>query len=113
MADPVTADHVTLTQPTTGGRNRFITQARLRFDGGSPLDVELGLESRDEPGQRIEFPSRTFESLSIEILADSAGYVPRYAGQSSLGFAEIAIGDDPPRQTETIRAADRPHRRRG
>jgi arabinofuranan 3-O-arabinosyltransferase len=103
LAAPVTTDHITLVQPTNGSRNRFITEARLRFDGGSPLVVELARESRDLPGQRISFPTRAFETLSIEILADSAGEVPRYAGQSSLGFAEIVIGDDPPRHDEAIR----------
>ncbi|HEX6569510.1 MAG TPA: alpha-(1-_3)-arabinofuranosyltransferase family protein, partial [Acidimicrobiales bacterium] len=102
LAGSVTTDHITLVQPTSGSRNRFITEARLRFDGGSPMDVDLVQESRDVPGQRVSFPERTFESLSIEILADSAGYVPRYAGQSSLGFAEIVIGDEPPRQDEAI-----------
>ncbi|HKY68022.1 MAG TPA: alpha-(1-_3)-arabinofuranosyltransferase family protein, partial [Acidimicrobiales bacterium] len=103
LAEPTTTDNVTLTQPTTGTRNRFITEVRLRFDGGDPLDVSLGQESRDEPGQRIHFPERTFETLSIEIRADSAGVVPRYAGQSSVGFAEVAIGDDPPVQSDAIR----------
>ncbi|HEX6421414.1 MAG TPA: alpha-(1-_3)-arabinofuranosyltransferase family protein [Acidimicrobiales bacterium] len=103
LAAPVTTDHVTLVQPTSGSRNRFITEVRLRFDGGAPLDVELARESRDLPGQRISFPSRTFEALSIEILADSAGEVQVYAGKSSLGFAEIVIGDEPPRHDETIR----------
>src|SRR5690606_14539446 len=77
LSAPVTTDHLTLVQPTTGSRNRFITEVRLRFDDGAPLDVELSRESRDLPGQRISFPSRTFEALSIEILADSAGEVPR------------------------------------
>ncbi len=102
LAETMTTDHVTLTQPTNGGRNRFITEVRLRFDGGDPLDVELGRESRDEPGQIVSFPSRSFDTLSVEILADSVGFVPRYAGQSSLGFAEIAIGDDPPVQDDAI-----------
>ena len=31
--------------------------------------------------------------LSIEILADSVGDLPRFVGQSSLGFAEIKIMD--------------------
>jgi arabinofuranan 3-O-arabinosyltransferase len=102
LADTTTADHITLTQPTRGTRNRFITEVRLRFDGGDPIDVELGQESRDEPGQIVTFPERSFDTLSVEILADSAGFVPRYAGQSSVGFAEIAIGDDPPLQDDTI-----------
>lgn len=102
LVEPVTTDHVTLTQPTTGARNRFITEATLRFDGGDPVAVTLGQESRDVPGQRVSFPETTFETLEIEITADSAGERPGYGGLSSLGFAEIEIGDDPPRQQETI-----------
>ncbi len=102
LAETTTTDHVRLTQPTSGARNRFITEVRLRFDGGDPIDVELGQESRDEPGQIVTFPTRSFDMLSIEILADSAGFVPRYAGQSSVGFAEIEVGDDPPLQDDAI-----------
>jgi hypothetical protein len=102
LAEPTTTDHVTLVQPTNGSRNRYITEVRLRFDGGDPIDVELAQESRDDPGQIVTFPHREFQSLSIEILADSAGFVPRYAGQSSLGFAEIQIGDESPRQDDAI-----------
>ena len=53
-------------------------------------------ESRDAPGQRDRSRERTFDTLSIEILADTAGVVPRYAGLSSVGFAEVEIGDEPP-----------------
>ncbi len=102
LTEAVTTDHITLTQPTSGGRNRFLTEVRLRFDGGAPVDVLLGQESRDAPGQRVTFPSRTFESLSIEILDDSAGVVPRYAGLASVGFSEISIGDDPPLLEQSI-----------
>jgi arabinofuranan 3-O-arabinosyltransferase len=102
LAAPATTDHVTLTQPINGGRNRFVTEVRLRFDGGDPLDVELGQESRDEPGQRVMFPERTFETLSVEILADTVGDVPGYGGLSSLGFSEITIGDDAPRQVSSV-----------
>ncbi|MGH9259805.1 MAG: alpha-(1-_3)-arabinofuranosyltransferase domain-containing protein, partial [Acidimicrobiales bacterium] len=100
LAEPVTTDHITLTQSTTGARNRFITGVEVRFDGGDPLAVDLGIESRDAPGQTVTFPERTFETMSIEILADSAGWVPRYAGQSSVGFAEIEVGDEPPSTDE-------------
>jgi arabinofuranan 3-O-arabinosyltransferase len=102
LGRPTTTDHVVLTQPTRGSRNRFITEVRVRFDGGDTLDVELGQESRDAPGQRVTFPTRTFETLSVEIVADSAGEVPRYAGLSSLGFAEIAIGGVQPVEDQTI-----------
>jgi arabinofuranan 3-O-arabinosyltransferase len=103
LSEPVTTDHVTLTQPTGGARNRFITEIRMRFDGGDTIDVDLDAESRNVPGQRVTFPERTFETLSVEILADSIGEVEGYGGRSSLGFAEIAIGDEAPVGRPTIR----------
>jgi arabinofuranan 3-O-arabinosyltransferase len=102
-AQPLTADRVNLTQVTNGSRNRFITKVRLRFDGKDPLDVDLVQQSRDEPGQTVTFPQRTFKTFSVEILADTAGNVPRYAGLSSVGFAEIQVGDHPTRQSEAVR----------
>ncbi|HZA79742.1 MAG TPA: alpha-(1-_3)-arabinofuranosyltransferase family protein, partial [Acidimicrobiales bacterium] len=104
LTDPATTDHVTLLQPTSGARNRFIESVRLRFDGGDAVDVDLTTQSRAEPGQVVRFPQRTFEELSIEILSDTAGDdVSRYRGFSSLGFAEVVIGDDPPQLDEMIR----------
>jgi arabinofuranan 3-O-arabinosyltransferase len=103
LANPVTTDHMTLVQPTSGTRNRFITGVRLRFDGGEAVDVALSPQSHEDPGQVVEFPERTFESVSIEVLADTAGEPPRFAGFSSVGFAEVLIGDDAPRSTELVR----------
>jgi hypothetical protein len=104
LTNPVTTDHITLLQPTNGTRNRFIESVRLRFDDGDAVDVDLTPQSRDKPGQKVTFPERAFEKLSIEILSDTAGDdVPRYAGFSSMGFAEVAIGDDPPHISEMIR----------
>ncbi|HEY7071174.1 MAG TPA: alpha-(1-_3)-arabinofuranosyltransferase family protein [Acidimicrobiales bacterium] len=101
--EPVTTDHVNLTQVTNGSRNRFITEVRLRFDGGDPVDAELSDQSRDAPGEEVDFPERTFKTLSVEILDDNVGFVPRYAGQSSLGFAEIEVGDRPDTHEDVIR----------
>src|SRR5690606_18546638 len=103
LATPVTTDRVTLLQPTTGTRNRYLTEVELRFDGGDPLTVDLTRQSRDEPGQLVTFPERTFSTLSIEILADTAGDLNRWDGQSSVGFAEVRIGEDPPTVDESIR----------
>jgi arabinofuranan 3-O-arabinosyltransferase len=102
-AEPITADRVNLTQVTNGSRNRYITAVRLRFDGEDPIDAPLARQSRDDPGQVVTFPERTFRTLSIEILEDSVGFVPRYAGQSSLGFAEIEVGDQPADHEDAIR----------
>lgn len=91
LLEPVTTDHVTLTQPTTLFRNRWITEARLRFDDAPPIDVTLGTESRQAPGQVISFDERTFERLEVEILATDVGKRPRYDGLSAVGFAEVEI----------------------
>jgi arabinofuranan 3-O-arabinosyltransferase len=103
LAAPTTTDRVTLLQPTRGVRNRYITEVRLRFDDADPITVGLSPQSREAPGQVVNFPERTFTTLSIEIIADTAGELLRYAGQSSLGFAEVRIGDDPPTVDEAIR----------
>ncbi|HET6664613.1 MAG TPA: alpha-(1-_3)-arabinofuranosyltransferase family protein [Acidimicrobiales bacterium] len=104
LTNPATTDHITLLQPTRDPRNRFIESVRLRFDDGDAMDVDLNPQSRDEPGQVVTFPRRTFEKLSLEILSDTAGdHVSRYGGFSSLGFAEVVIGDDAPRLDEIIR----------
>lgn len=102
-AEPVTTDNITLHQPITGAITRYITEVRLRFDGGDAVDVTLNDRSRGYSGQVITFPERTFSSLSIEILADSAGDLPRFVGESSVGFSEVEIGNDMPAIDEMIR----------
>lgn len=89
--DPVLTDHVNLLQPITGAINRYITEVELRFDGDDPIRVELDESSRSQPGQRVTFPERTFEQLSIEIVADTAGRRPGYSALTSVGFAEIDL----------------------
>src|SRR5439155_431596 len=56
LAHPVTLDHLTVLQPVNGPRNRYVTRATLTFDGGRPLSVALGPESRELPGQEVRFP---------------------------------------------------------
>ncbi len=48
----VTTDHVNLVQPITKTRDRYITRATLRFDGGSPVTVNLDPSSRTRPPAR-------------------------------------------------------------
>jgi arabinofuranan 3-O-arabinosyltransferase len=91
LAAPVTTDHVQLLQPINLTRNRSITKARLWFDGGDPLDLTLGPDSRTEPGQTVPFASRTFHRLEIEIVATDVPRRPRYDGLSGVGFAEVGI----------------------
>ena len=111
--EPVTTDHVNLTQVTNGSRNRFITAVRLRFDGGDPVDTVLSGQSRDAPGEEVDFPERTFSTLSVEILDDNVGLraplrrpvQPRLRGDRGGRPARRPRGRHP--------GADRPARRRG
>jgi len=92
LAEPITADRVVVTQVVVGPRNRYVTHARLRFDGGSGFDVDLGSASRID-GQMVEFGTRTFSTFSIEVLATNMGEGPLFGGQSAVGFAEIKLDD--------------------
>jgi arabinofuranan 3-O-arabinosyltransferase len=89
--EPVTTDHVGLTQPLSADINRWITRVELRFDGGDPVEVDLTEGSRRRPGQVVEFPERTFHQLDIEILGDTVGFRPKLAGVSAVGFSEVDL----------------------
>lgn len=89
---PVTTDHVDLLQPQAGVRTRWITRARLTFDGADPVEVDLTDASRTGSGQRVDVGPRTFSRLDVEILADSAGDRQVYDGESGVGFAEVGVG---------------------
>ena len=91
LATPLTTDHLRLLQPINLVRNRWITKARLHFDDQPPVDVDLGPESRTEPGQTLTFSSRTFQHLQIEVLATNIGKRPYYDGISGVGFAEVGL----------------------
>lgn len=86
-----TTDHITLQQPTWGAQNRWLTQVELRFDGKDPLLVELNDESRRAPGQLVNFPSRTFTTLTITLVATNFTKLPGYRGLVAVGFAEVNI----------------------
>jgi arabinofuranan 3-O-arabinosyltransferase len=88
---PVTTDNVRAVQPQTGPRNRFITRARLTFDGKDVVDVDLGEPSRHADGEVLRFPSRTFRTIEFEILATDAGRRPVYDGLSGVGLAELDV----------------------
>ncbi len=88
---PLTTDHVNLVQPLYGPRNRWITRATLRFDGGRPITVKLGASSRTSAGQTLSFPTRTFTTLKITIDATNTGIEKSYDGKSGVGFAEVRL----------------------
>ncbi|MGZ6965216.1 MAG: alpha-(1-_3)-arabinofuranosyltransferase domain-containing protein [Acidimicrobiia bacterium] len=93
---PITTDHVNLVQVLKPPNERYITRATLRFDGGSPVSVDLGRASRTAAGQTIRFPRRTFRSFEITIQDTNLGQLINYGGVSPVGFAEIRLRDDAP-----------------
>lgn len=88
---PVTTNHVDVVQIMRPPRERWITRAVLRFDGGDPIAVDLGGRSRTAEGQTIRFPKRTFRTLSIEVRDTNLGQLRNYGGIDPVGFAEIRI----------------------
>ncbi|WP_421119968.1 alpha-(1-_3)-arabinofuranosyltransferase family protein [Aquihabitans daechungensis] len=96
--DPITTDHLTLLQAIGGVRNRFITEVEISFDGGEPITVELGDESRStdpaSEGQRVDFDEQTFSTVDIKVTETDPGKLRRYDGISSVGFAEVGVVDD-------------------
>lgn len=81
--------------------NRFITRARLTFDGAESIEVTLDDSSR-HTGQRIDLGDRTFSTLRITVLETSTGIRADYAGVSGVGFAELRLGEMAP-TTEVVR----------
>ena len=98
---PVVASSVTVVQPLTGPRNRVITSARLRFDGGDPVDVDLGEASWTPAGQEVRFDRRRFGTLELEVRGTNVGRLPKYDGYSGVGLAELRI--DGVRVDEVVR----------
>jgi arabinofuranan 3-O-arabinosyltransferase len=90
---PVTADHINLVQPLYGDRNRWITEATLRFDDGHEITTNLGDESRTDAGQTVTFPRRTVKSFDIKADETNLGKRATYSGVSGVGFSEIRIRD--------------------
>lgn len=88
----VTTDRVNLVQPITKTRDRYITRATLRFDGGSPVTVNLDASSRTAAGQTVTFPSRTFHKVEFQIKDTNTGKRADYVGVSAVGLAELRIG---------------------
>ena len=91
LTSPTTTDQVRLQQPTWGALNRWLTQVELRFDGRDPLIIDLDDSSRVAPGQTITFPTRSFSTLTITLVATNFTKLPGYRGLVAVGFAEVAI----------------------
>jgi arabinofuranan 3-O-arabinosyltransferase len=100
---PITTNQVDLLQPFG---NRYITRARLTFDGGHAVDVNLSAPTTD--GQRVLFPRRTFSTFQVQILDTNHEHLANYSNMSPVGFREIRLvdqahGNRPVRVSEIIK----------
>jgi arabinofuranan 3-O-arabinosyltransferase len=91
LDQPVTTDHVSLTQAQMARPNRRITSVTLRFDGKDPVTVPMNRSSYKQPGQEVTFPTHTFSQLEVVVNGATGGADKKYDGLSSVGFAEIGI----------------------
>ena len=98
---PVTANELTLVQPQTGARDRWLTRVRIDFGDGTSRVVDLGPESRTPEGQLVQFDERTIRRLEIEPLDTNAGAIDDESLLNPVGFAEVRLGDVV--VTETVR----------
>jgi len=105
LVDRITANNLTILQPTTLITSRYLTEIRLVFDDAGSLDVPLDDRSRALPGQTIEFEPRSFSRLRIELLADNLGPLSSYRGQPGVGIAEVRIPGVEPSSTTVMPTA--------
>ncbi len=93
LPSSISADQITLTQAQGG--NRWITQATLKFlyhnEVISSRKISLGDASRTPIGEKISFPTTSFDSLEIHIDDVNVKRLAYYAGYSPVGFAEVAV----------------------
>lgn len=90
---PITSDRVNLVQPQIRGRDRYVTEVELRFDGGEPVRARLDASSRTPSGQTVWFDRRSFDVLEIEITDLNVGDRRLHGGANAVGFAEVRVRD--------------------
>jgi len=90
FASAVTTDHITVVQPQSGDRSRWVAAVTLTFDGKDPIRYELNAASHVTSGQTLTFPSRTFHTLRVTIDSTTNDSAPP-AAAAAVGFSEIEI----------------------
>jgi len=91
LDQPVTEDHVSLTQAQSVRSTRHITSITLLFDGRHPVTVKMSPASLHAPGQTVAFSTRTFSQLEVVVNGATGGANKRYDGLAQVGLAEISI----------------------
>jgi hypothetical protein len=90
FAHPVTADHITIVQPQTGDRARWVSKVTATFDGRHPITFTLKKSSHFETGQTLHFPTTTFHTLRLTIDGTTDNTAPPLTA-SAVGFSEVEV----------------------
>jgi arabinofuranan 3-O-arabinosyltransferase len=95
LVDRASTSTIGVLQPITGATNRYIVEGRITLDADlateTTFDVQLGEDSRREPGQAIDLPVDSFQTLRFEVRSDNIGKIADYTALPSVGLAEITI----------------------
>ena len=95
LVEPVDASTITLLQPITDTTSRYVIDATITLDAGLPtettFDAVLDERSRTEPGQPIDLPVDSFQTLRFEVVDDNVGKVADYTILPGVGLAEVTI----------------------
>jgi arabinofuranan 3-O-arabinosyltransferase len=86
----VTTNHLTLVQPQTGDRARWVSTVKATFDGRHPVIFHLNDSSHQQSGQKLTFPSTTFHTLRLTIESTTNDTAPPLTA-SAVGFSEVKI----------------------
>jgi hypothetical protein len=90
---PVTVDHLTLVQPQSPTDNRYLAAISVRFDDGPWQPFALTEQSRAPEGEELRFARRSVRRVEVRVDGTNVGRRPVYDGLSSVGIAELRIGD--------------------
>ena len=86
---------ITILQPVTGATNRYIVDARITLDDGlateTTFDVTLDESSRAVPGQVVDLPVESFQTMRFEVRRDNIGDIADYTTLPAVGLAEVTI----------------------
>ena len=102
--EPRTTDSLRLLQANNGVQNRWITEVR------APLRRRRSRSTSTCPrppgpgeGETLTFPEQTFSTLDVEIATTDPGRRDTYDGLSSVGLADLRLGDGDVRLDESVR----------
>jgi arabinofuranan 3-O-arabinosyltransferase len=91
LPGPTALDHLVLVQPQDGPRDRHVEQVRLHLDDRDPVSIDLGPDSLEPSGQRVELDlDEPVQRIEIELTSVSEpGFDAALA--NAVGFARVEL----------------------